>query len=201
MPKTCYFWKAGRWHCRSLGRFSLQTRSDNLLPDPSDLLALGLPPLSGTLLKKKKNCLQKSSWLPAFPVGLSPLCIDLWWDSNGLNSTKCNICPWTHFRKVAGGVTGTNQQELYTHTRTQNHTTLRCHCPAGYILRLLVLKSSSGIPSWESLQNLTRVGAHPLLRRKQGSCPKIQAACPPAKVFAAYQPLHLPFQICASAKW
>lgn len=49
--------------------FPPRTRSDNLLPDLSDLLALWLPPLSEILLKKKKICLQKSSWPPAFPVG------------------------------------------------------------------------------------------------------------------------------------
>lgn len=31
-----------------------------------------------------KMCLQKNWWLPDFPVALSPPCIDLCWDNNGL---------------------------------------------------------------------------------------------------------------------
>ena len=67
-----------------------------------------------------KICLQKSSWLSAFLVALSPACIDLQVEDEWAHAPRHNTHAWLYFSMVKESAARTDRQELHKCTGKQN---------------------------------------------------------------------------------
>lgn len=128
---------------------------------------------------------------PRFPSGLSPSCIDLWWDNNGLIQPNVMYAPDVF--KLGPGKhlwADRNSTQGLTHKTKPWEGAVTRPLPTRHLyIEIFQVKN----PCWTSWVSRPR---NCWVENK-----KYASGYPPAKVYATiYQLLNVPFQVCASAQ-